>query len=278
MYQSGNSYDSMLISLADYLAARSKAAGNPYSGKTKVGVVSLDSEYIKPSVTAFANRLKAKGLTLVKTVTVQKPTEQTTYATQEQELAGAGVQILVPTMDPISTSRIVAECSPATTQQPTPACPWVWSFANFAHDSETALALMKGSWINVEGLTAGCYYNAPQRDDTGKCAKMGQAHKEWVAAPNGGESDWNSKGSGGSAGYQVVHFWLKALKDAGADPTRERFRAALSSYQGYDDLVSSAITFRGSPNISHGAERTAALKAGGDQKFTMISDGLVAGY
>jgi branched-chain amino acid transport system substrate-binding protein len=276
MYQSAASYDTHLEQLADYLAAQTKDPNSPYKDRTKIGVIRLDSEYIAPAVDTFKARLQAKGLSLVKTVVVKKPTEQTTYAAQEQELAGAGVQILVPAMDPISTGRVVNECKPATNQAPTPTCPWRWAFSDFAHDSDTALALMAGSWTGVRGLSGACYYQAPGRQDPAKCAKMGAAHDQWVS--KNGESDWNDNGSGGAAGYQIVRFWLKALKDAGADPTRERFRAALSTYAGYDDLISSPITFKGSANISHGAERMTVVEAGGNQKFSQITPGFVTSF
>jgi branched-chain amino acid transport system substrate-binding protein len=276
MYQSAASYDTHLVQLADFLAKESKDSNSPYYQRTKIGVAELDSEYIKPAVDAFKNELQARGLTLVKRVTVKKPTEQTSYAVERQDLAGAGVQVLVPAMDPISTSRIVTECKPATQDAPTPACPWKWSFSDFAHDSDTVLALMGAGWANVRGLSGACYYQAPMRADVTKCGKMGAAHDQWVQ--KNGESDWNNNGSGGAAGYQIVRFWLKALKDAGADPTRERFRAALSSYVGYNDLISSPITFSGSSNISHGAEKMTVLLAGADVKYSQLSPGFVNSF
>jgi ABC-type branched-subunit amino acid transport system substrate-binding protein len=276
MYQSGASYDTHLVQLADFLAKESKTSGSPYFGLTKVGVMALDSEFIKPSVDSFKAELAARGMALVKTTVVKKPTEQTTYATNEQELAGAGVQILVPAMDPISTSRVVAECKPATTTQPTPACPWKWSFSDFAHDSDTALALMAGSWTGVRGLSGACYYQASTRDDASKCAKMGTAHALWITKHD--EKDWSDNGSGGASGYQIVHIWLKALKDAGADPTRERFRAALTTYAGYDDLISSPITFKGSTNITHGAEKMVVLEAQTTQKYQQLTPGFVNAF
>ena len=275
MFQTAASYDTHLIQLADFLAKESKTSGSPYFGLTKVGVMALDSDYIKPSVEAFKAQLAAKGMSLVKTVTVMKPTEQKTYATEEQELAGAGVQILVPAMDPISTSRVVAECgNPNNT--PTPACPWKWTFSNFAHDSDTALALMGGRWAGIRGLSGACYYQAPTRSDSSKCAKMGAAHDQWVSKHT--EADWVENGSGGAAGYQIVHIWLKALKDAGADPTRERFRAALSTYSGYDDLISTPISFKGSPNISHGAEKMVVLEGQTNAKYQQLTPGFVNAF
>lgn len=276
MFQVSTSYDTHLIQLADFLAKESKTNGSPYFGRTKVGVISLDSEYIKPSVDAFGAELRAKGMTLAKVVTVRKPTEQTTYSGEIQELSGAGAQIVVPAMDPISTSRVTQECSPSSNNNPTPPCSWKWSFSNFAHESDTALLLMRGTWTGVRGLAGGCYYQAPTRDDPSKCAKLGVAHTQWVQKNS--ESDWVEKGSGGAAGYQIVHLWLKALKDAGTDPTRERFRAALLTYSGYDDLVSSPITYRGSANLSHGSEKMTVLEAGSNNKYSQITPGFVDGF
>ncbi|MFO1533893.1 MAG: hypothetical protein ABR562_09460, partial [Thermoplasmatota archaeon] len=56
-----------------------------------------------------------------------------------------------------------------------------------------------------------------------------EAHDEWRKI--NGEDDWVKDGQGGTAGYQLVHIWLKALKDIGTDPTREKFRAALLTYE-----------------------------------------------
>jgi hypothetical protein len=105
---------------------------------------------------------------------------------------------------------------------------------------------------------------------------MGTAHTQWVKYH--GESDWNSNGSGGSAGYQIDHIWLGALKAAGADPTRERFRAALLTYQGYNDLVSSPITYNGSANLSHGSERMVVLQARDNLTYEQMTPGFVDSF
>ena len=109
-----------------------------------------------------------------------------------------------------------------------------------------------------------------------KCGRLKAAHDAWVSVKD--QADWDENGQGGVSGYQIVHFWLKALKDAGSDLTRERFAAALSAYQGYDDLVTGTITFKGSPNIAHGIDLMAVYEVGSDNKWKQISDGLVGSF
>ena len=271
MFQISASYDTHLEKLADFLAVETKKTGSTYMGKTKVGVTALDSPYITPSVESFRARLSAKGLQLVKVVTIQKPTEQTSYAAQIQQLKDSGAEIVVPAQDPISTSRMVQEC---VTQR----CGWLWSFSNFAHESDTALSLMGGNWNGALGLSGGCYYQpGPNHDpfDPSKCGALNQAHEQWVAM--NGEDDWAKDGQGGSAGYQIVHFWLKALKDAGPDLTRQRFFAGLLAYDNYNDLVSSPISYRDKGNLAHGAEGMVVFKAGVD-KYQQLTPGFVDGF
>ncbi|GAC1536188.1 MAG: hypothetical protein NVS3B12_19000 [Acidimicrobiales bacterium] len=276
MYQIAANYNTHLDRLAQFLGKETKKAGNPFFGKTKVGVSVLNSPYITPVVADFGKALAANGLKLVKTVTVEKPTSQTSYGTQLQELRDAGTQIFVPAQDPVTTSREVAECR-------SQGCTWLYSFSGFAHDGDTDLALMQGEWgkpgSEAEGLSSSCYYNAPNRDDPKQCGAMGKAHTIWVQQhagnAGGGETDWNQHGSGGSAGYQVDHFFLKALRDGGADLTREKFVGALNAYNGYQDLVSGPITFLNSPNHMHGDTEMVVLKAQATQKYTQLTPGLV---
>lgn len=271
MFQISASYDTHLEKLADFLGVETKRAGSPYHGKTKVGVSALDSPYISPSVEAFQRRLSSKGLQLVKVVTIQKPTEQTSYAAQIQQLKDSGAEIVVPAQDPISTSRMVQEC---VTQR----CGWQWSFSNFAHESDTALSLMGGNWNGARGLAGGCYYQpGPNHNpfDPAKCGALKQAHEQWVAI--NGEDDWVKDGQGGTAGYQIVHYWLKALKDAGPDLTRQRFFGGLLAYDNYNDLVSSPITYRDKGNLAHGAEGMVVFQAGID-KYQQLTPGFVDGF
>lgn len=280
MFQIAASYDTHLIKLADYLGTLSKQQGSPYFGKTKVGVSRLDSPYIQPAVEkTFKDALARNGLSLVKVVTVDKPTVQKTYASQILDLKGAGVQIFVPAQDPITTSREVAECRAQ-------ACPWIYAISDFAHESDVALTLMQGSWSSapagpVYGLAGGCYYTSTAAN----CGALGAARDAWVKA--NGQDDFNKDGQGGVAGYQVVHFWLKALRDIGPDPTREKLVAAISSYNGYNDLVSSPITHAGSSNTAHGAEQFVQYRAtnkagpaGSNNAFTweQISNGFVSSF
>ncbi|MDQ1403646.1 MAG: branched-chain amino acid transport system substrate-binding protein [Actinomycetota bacterium] len=256
LFQVGVSYDTHLSKLADFLGKEIHRTGSPYFGLTKVGVTRLDSDYIKPSVeSTFRSALTRNGLSLVKVVTVIKPTDQTDYSKQISDLKGASVQILVPAQDPLTTSREVQEC---VSQQ----CTWKWTISDFAHDSNTALKLMRGSWNGYYGLSGSCYYTNAAAGDPAKCGSLKQAHEEWVAVSD--EQSWQEQGQGGIAGYQLVHFWLKALKDAGADVTREKFVAALKTYNGYSDLVSGPITFAGKSTYEHGAEKMVVWQAGVD--------------
>lgn len=274
MFQIAASYDTHLEKLADYLAAESKRAGSPYFGKKKVGVTMLDSKYIAPSVkSSFKKRLESHGMELAAVVTIIKPTQQTTYGPQIQALKSAQVEIVVPAQDPISTGRMTAECSPAKEN-----CQWMWSFSNFAHEGDVALQLQGVDWATkkVRGLGGGCYYMPSEIHDPydeSKCAKMKQAHDEWVAVSS--QSEWEKDGQGGASGYQIVHFWLKALRDVGGDVTRDRFFAVLLSYNGYNDLVSGPITFLNSPNLSHGATRMVPLEAQSNLKWKQLTPGFV---
>lgn len=275
MYQISQSYDTVLIRLAEFLSAESKRQGNPYSGKKKVGVFALNSPYMKPSVDVFADALRKNGLEYVGAEEVEKPTEQTTYNSEISNMRAKGAEIVVPVQDPITTSRITAECGGVSAA----ACPWKWSFANFAHDGDVALDLMGGAWTGVKGLSGGCYYlpkGGMNPYDTTKCAQMKVAHDQWVAI--NGQADWEKDGQGGAAGYQIVNIWTKALIDIGPDPTREKFVAALNTYQGYSNLVSSPISYKGSPNRSHGAESVVVYEAGSDRKFRQLTPGFVTSF
>ena len=280
MFQIAASYDTHLIKLAQYLGKLKNEQGSPYFGKTRVGVSRLDSPYIQPAVEkVFKKALEDNGLELVKVVTVDKPTVQRTYASQILDLKGANVQIFVPAQDPITTSREVAECRAQ-------ACTWIYSISNFAHESDVALTLMQGSWSSapagpVYALAGGCYYTSTSAN----CGALKAARDEWIKA--NGESDFNKDGQGGVAGYQIVRFWLKALRDIGPDPTREKLTAALASYEGYNDLVSGPITHKGSANTSHGAELMVKYRATSrpgpsesNNAFTweQISDGFVSSF
>jgi hypothetical protein len=138
-----------------------------------------------------------------------------------------------------------------------------------------ALTLFGGKWgdLGVRGLAGGCYYLAPTAYDASKCAAMNQAHAQWVAVKD--EESWKKDGQGGAFGYQLVHFWTKAMQDAGRDLTRERFLAALRNYDGYSDLVSSPITFRGRSTYSHGSELMVVFEAQTDETYKQMTPGFV---
>jgi hypothetical protein len=311
MYQQGGSYDTHLVALAHFLdkefekthcvptACPLDLSVSPYgkldgdhNGKMKVGISALNSEYIVPAVESLKAAIQSsKHLELGSIVTVEKPEggAQTTYTNQVLQLRGSDV--VIPAQDPLSTSNEVSTCART--------CSFVWTFSNFAHDGDVDLALMKGEWTGYRGLSGGCYYLEYNTARAPRCAKLTQAHDIWVngtdpAVDNGGgdkgdgskqsESTWRSNGQSGAAGYQVVHIWLGALKQAGTDLTREKFVAALNAYSGYDDLVTTPITFAGSPNRAHGIDGFAIYQAGppdGSKPkgvgFNQLSDGL-AGF
>jgi len=275
MYQILATYDDALVSLAQFLDKETEREGSPYHGLDKIGITYLDSPHIEGSVETFKKALEDRGMQLVARATIQKPTEQTTYAQQILELKKA--EIVVPAQDPISTSRMVAECRVQR-------CEFKWAIANFAHESDVALTLMQGSWTGYRGLGGGCYYTIPdaQAADVAKCGMLKPARDLWIRAK--GQADFNKDGQGGLAGYQFVHAWVKALKEAGPDPTRERFRAALNNYENFNDLVTSPITYKGRPIFDGGYQYQVILEAtnkpgpqGSDQQFTwkQISPGFV---
>jgi hypothetical protein len=180
--------------------------------------------------------------------------------------------VVVPLTDPLTTQQIVQRCAAGA------ACGWTYSFSNFAHESDTALALMAPTWATqrVRGLASGCYYLAPQVNDRAKCANMSVARDQYVQAR--GQAAWDDEGSGASSGYQIVGFLKGALTAPGGELTRERFTAALRTYQGYNDLVSGPITFAGSDNTMRGASKMAVFEAQANNKYKMISDGLLGGF
>jgi hypothetical protein len=308
MYQVAGSYDTHLVALAHFLDKEFEKSNcapsscplnlsvSPYghldgdhNGKMKVGISALNSEYIVPAVDSLKAAIQSsKHLELGAIVTVEKPEggAQTTYTNQVLQLRGADV--VIPAQDPLSTSNEVSTCAKT--------CNFLWTFSNFAHDGDVDLALMKGEWTGFRGLSSGCYYLEYNSPRAPRCAKLTQAHDIWVngtdpAVDNGGgdkgdgskqtEATWRSNGQSGAAGYQVVHFWLGALKQAGPDLTREKFVAALNAYSGYDDLVTLPLTFAGSPNKAHGVDGFAVYQAGppdGSKPkgvgFNQLSDGL----
>jgi hypothetical protein len=313
MYQISGSYDTHLVALVHFLDqevakpacpipldGKCPISKSPYakaSGKTIIGVSALNSEYISPAVDAIKAAVAAsKNLQMGKTVTVEKPEGGTQTNYRDQVLQLIDSDIVIPAQDPISTAGEDQECK---TQAAT--CHFKWAASNFAHDGDVDLALMKGQWTGFRVLSAGCYYLEYSDPNVApKCAKLTKAHDLWVNGTdpnvdNGGgdkgdgskqsESTWSSHGQSGAAGYQITHFWLKALTAAGADLTREKFVAALNAYNGYDDLVSTPLTFAGSPNKAHGINGFAIYQAGPPDPskpkgvgYSQLSDGLSTNF
>ena len=266
MYQVSASYTTHAQKLAEFMAKDDKL-----SKLKKVGVLAVNSQFVKPLVDEFKAALKPHGFEVVAVVYNDKPAQNPDYNGYILKFRQAGTEVLVPLTDPLTTQQIVQRCAGGA------ACGWTYTFSNFAHDSDTALTLFTPTWANekVRGLSGACYYAAPEVDGD-NCAAMKVARQQWVDAR--GQEDWNENGSGGASGYQIVSFLKGALAQAGRDLTRERFKGALSAYNGYSDLVSGPITFAGRNNTMHGAERMVVLEAQSNNKYKMITPGFVDGF
>jgi branched-chain amino acid transport system substrate-binding protein len=262
VFQNLISYDTAVINLAKWLAV-----ADGYKDKKVIGVVYLNSPYVTPVVGLFKQEAEKRGKKVI-TASVQRPQEQTQYTAEViLPFKSANVEVYVPFHDPLTTSRIVAECD---AQQ----CPWTYAFSDFAHELQASLALVP-TWGNkhVRGLATGCHPFAPAANDPAKCNASAKAHQQWAAVY--GEDDWRQDGEGGAAGYQFVYFWVEAMKNAGKDLTRERFVAALRSYENFSDVITSAVTFKGVANIAHGAEKMVVFEAQEDLHYKMISPGFL---
>ena len=272
MFQLAANYTTHVLQLADYMAKDPK-----YKGK-RVGILVSDSQFIRPVADQFKARLQANGNPVSTIVANQKPAQNPPYDSYVFEFRRTNTEVVVPLTDPLTTQQIVQRCAAGA------ACGWTYSFSNFAHDSDTALLLMAPTWGSqrVRGLSGACYYKAAQITDKAKCANMLVARDQYVAAR--GQAAWDADGSGAASGYQIIGLLKGALTAPGQDLTRERFTAALRSYQGYDDLVGGPITFAGSDNTMKGATKMAVLEADPkgaspeDDRFKMISDGLLGGF
>jgi hypothetical protein len=130
---------------------------------------------------------------------------------------------------------------------------------------------------------------------------MGEAHRQFVSLGNvtydanaggnqGGHSSynyqegnptsdgWTKDGAGAAFGYSTVYSWVGAMKALGADPTREKFLAALNLYDNYSNLITGPISFRGSANHMIGANKFVVLEGTAQQRYrqvTEITPGLV---
>jgi ABC-type branched-subunit amino acid transport system substrate-binding protein len=266
MFQLSASYTTHADKLADFMAKDDKL-----SKLKKVGVVAVDSQFVRPLVDEFKKSLARHGFELVAVVYNQKPAQNPDYNGYILKFRQAGTQVLVPLTDPLTTQQIVQRCAAGA------ACGWTYTFSNFAHDSDTALELFTPTWSQqkVRGLSSGCYYHAPEVDGP-NCAQMKVARQQWIEAR--GQSDWDENGSGGASGYQIVSFLKGGLQAAGRDLTRERFKGALSAFNGYSDLITGPITFAGRQGTMHGAERMVVLEAQADNHYKMITPGFVDGF
>jgi hypothetical protein len=277
MYQVLSNYDQWGHYIAEFICKY----GKQYVGdsEVRIGTTTLNSEWILPMEKRFVAELESRGCIVPSDAnargTIIKPTEQTTYGDQILKLrnayGGKGANLIVPLQDPISTGRQVAEMKPyKATWNPK------WTFGNFAHDGNTALTLMGGEWnppnYSVRGLSGACYYLSANANNPALCAGLKAAHDQWVSLGNvtfdenaggsGGngkasynftEANWKADGSGGAAGYQFAYFWHGAMKSIGADPTREKFLAAMNAYDRYSNLITGAISFKGTANKMIGA-------------------------
>jgi ABC-type branched-subunit amino acid transport system substrate-binding protein len=265
MFQLATSYTTHVQKLADFIATDANLKGK------RVGILVSDSEYIKPVAETFKKALEAKGQTVSTIVANQKPAQNPDYNGYILQFRQANTEVVVPLTDPLTTQQIVQRCAAGA------ACGWTYSFSNFAHDSDTAVALMSPTWATqkVRGLSGSCYYMAPEVEGD-RCGAMKTAREQYIAV--NGAADWQENGSGAAAGYQIVGFFKGALAAPGADLTRERFRSALAAYAGYSDLVTGPITHSGSRNLMHGADLMTVLEAQSNNKFKMISPGFVDGF
>jgi ABC-type branched-subunit amino acid transport system substrate-binding protein len=302
MYQNVSSYDQYAEMVVQFICKHGAGyVGGTKAADVRLGTTTLNSEFILPVEKRLVKKLtdrncvrepvdaNARG-------TINKPTEQSTYSGQMIDLRGAygnqGANLVIPLQDPVSTSRQVLEWR-SSGYQPK------WTIANFAHDSDTALTLFQGAWTGMRVMSGACYYH-PQGGgtpyDPARCAKMGEAHRQWVSLGHvdydrnaggsfGGKSSydydeesWTTDGGGGAAGYQLVYFWHGALKSIGTDPTREKFLGALNAYDSYSDVLTGPITFAGSSNTMVGATKFVLLEAQSNLKYrqvTEITPGLV---
>jgi hypothetical protein len=306
MWQGYTSYDIDAKMLASFICKHGKA----YVGATEVriGTTTLNSDFILPVEKRFVQDISARKCVVTPVDRnargiVLKPTEQGNYGDQQQNLknayGGKGANLIVAFQDPLTTSRQVNEWSDDPSYRPK------WTFSNFAHDTDTALALFQGRWTGTRGLSPACYYlpaNSPNAYNPSLCAKMGEAHKQFVSLGNvtydentGGSSGnnrssynyqegnpatdgWVRDGSGAAYGYQIIYGWHGAMTAIGADPTREKFLAALNAYDKYSNLITGPITFRGTSNRMIGANKFAVYEGQRTLKYrqvTQITPGLV---
>ena len=69
----------------------------------------------------------------------------------------------------------------------------------------------------------------------------------------------------------------EAIRRAGPDLTRESYVAAIRTYDNFDNLITSPITFAGKSRYSHGSDKMVVYEArnDGSNKYQQITPGLV---
>ena len=296
MYQNISNYDQYLDMVVQFICRYGASyVGGTKASDVRLGTTTLNSEFILPVEKRFVDKLTERNCVREPVDSrargkINKPTEQTTYGGQMIDMRAAygnqGANLVVPLQDPVSTSRQVLEWSKSGYRPK-------WTIANFAHDGDTALALFQGEWAGMRVMSGACYYH-PQGGgrpyDPKLCAQMGEAHRQWVGLGHvdydqnaggsfGGKSSydydeqsWTVDGGGGAAGYQLVYFWHGALKSIGADPTREKFLAALDAYDNYSDVITGPISFAGSPNRMIGSTKFVLLEGQSNLKYRQVAE------
>jgi hypothetical protein len=294
MYQIISNYDQYADMVVDFICNFGpEYVGGLTSDDVRLGTTTLNSDFILPTERRFVAKLEERGC--VRTPvdqrargTINKPTEQSTYQGQMIDLRTAysnqGANLIVPLQDPVTTARQVLEWT-GSGYRP------MWTIANFAHDSDTALTLFQGQWTGMRIMSGACYYHPrgggdPYNRDL--CAQMGEAYQQWInLGPvtydenSGGcvgghcsydynEGSWEEDGSGGASGYQLTYFWEGAMRAIGTDPTREKFLAALNDYDQYSNLITGPITFRGSPNPMIGATKFVLLEGQSNRTWRQV--------
>lgn len=293
MFQIISNYDQYLDMVVDFICKYGPAyVGVPNADGIRLGTTTLQSENILPVTDRFIQKVSDRNCIHLPfdekaKTTIQKPTEQTSYQAQMIDLRTSynnqGANLLIPLQDPVTTSRQTLEWCGTY-------CP-KWTIANFAHDGDVALALFQGKWTGMRVMSGACYYHPQGGGDPyneAKCMRMKQAHDQFVslgqvtydqnaggsaggkASYNYNEEGWTADGGGASAGYQIVYFWEGAMRSIGADPTREKFLAALTAYSSYTNLITGPITFAGSDNVMRGATKFVLLEGQQNLKYRQV--------
>ena len=169
----------------------------------------LDSPYIDPSVDTFRNRAR-----------------QATGLRARRGRQGARSRPSRPRI-----ARSCCSCDEAADRRPCAGpdhdvargggvrqpgrCAWKWTLLQLRPRERHRAAADGGG---VQRHAAACRQAAttcrrrpqPVRPEPRRCGAMGKAHEQWVAGQRPGRLGEGRPG--GAAGYQIVHFWLKALR------------------------------------------------------------------